>query len=399
MPAGLTESPRRARNFAARQPVSRNGKSYTMKALALVPGSTNLRLVDRPEPAVNRPDEVKLRVLRVGICGTDREEAKGGRARAPDGHEDLVIGHEMLGQVVDVGGDVTSVKAGDHALFTVRRGCGKCLPCAMNRSDMCRTGEYRERGIWGLDGYEAESVVDTETYLVPVPAEIAGIGVLLEPLSVVEKAIDEAVRVQAARLPDAAADPDWLSGKKCLVAGLGPIGLLASLVLRLRGAEVYGLGDEDEDTVKPGWLTGIGGHYVDDRKVPADKLAGSVGAMDLIVEGIGVPRLILDLLDALALNGIYAMTSVPGGEGDVQIAAGELVRRLVLQNQVVAGSVNASRGHFQMAVRDLVNAHLRWGDHVAGLITHRYHFTDFAAAMEKHGHDEMKAVVEWASPG
>ena len=171
-----------------------------MKALALLTGTKDIRLVDRPEPELAAPDEIKVRVLRVGICGTDREEASGGRALPPEGAKELVIGHEMFGQVVDAGKNVTLVKPGDLAVFTVRRGCGECLPCLMNRSDMCRTGKYRERGIWGLDGYQAEFVVDREEYVVRVPAELEPVGVLAEPLSVAEKAIDELVRIQSARL-------------------------------------------------------------------------------------------------------------------------------------------------------------------------------------------------------
>ena len=111
-----------------------------MKAISVVPGTKTVRLVDRPEPSISVPDEIKVRVLRVGICGTDREEAAGGRAQAPPSHEDLVLGHEMFGQVVETGRGVKQVKPGDYAVFTVRRGCGKCRPCAMNRSDMCQTG-------------------------------------------------------------------------------------------------------------------------------------------------------------------------------------------------------------------------------------------------------------------
>ena len=134
-----------------------------MKAIAIVPGTAGSRLVDRPEPPIAAPDDVKVRVIRVGICGTDREEVSGGRAQAPDGQRELVIGHEMLGQVVSVGSSVTSVRPGDHAAFTVRRGCGACPSCLMNRADMCQTGRYRERGIRGLDGYQTEYVVDRDS--------------------------------------------------------------------------------------------------------------------------------------------------------------------------------------------------------------------------------------------
>ena len=160
-----------------------------MKAIAIVPGTAGSRLVERPEPSITKPDEVKVRIIRVGICGTDREEVSGGRAQAPDGQTELVIGHEMLGQVVSAGSSVTRVKAGDYAVFTVRRGCGECACCLMNRTDMCQTGKYRERGIRGLDGYQTEYVVDQEQYIVRVPPELEPVGVLMEPLSVVEKAI------------------------------------------------------------------------------------------------------------------------------------------------------------------------------------------------------------------
>jgi len=248
-----------------------------MKAIAIIPSTRTVRLVDRPEPSINAPDQVKVRILRVGICGTDREEAGGGRALAPSGQSDLVIGHEMFGQVVAAGQAVTRVQPGDYAVFTVRRGCGKCLPCAINRSDMCRTGDYRERGIWGLDGYQAEYVIDQEQYLVHVPQDLEPIGVLAEPLSVAEKAIDEAVHLQFARLADAASTPDWLQDRRCLVAGLGPIGLLAALALRLRGADAYGLDVVDANTVRPQWLAKIGGQYIDARQVPPDKIDDALG--------------------------------------------------------------------------------------------------------------------------
>src|SRR5512140_3104366 len=129
-----------------------------MKAIANTTNTSELKLVERPEPELAGDDEVKMRVLRVGICGTDREEAAGGRSKPPAGQKELVIGHEMFGQVIETGKSVTRVAKGDFAVFTVRRGCGKCLACTMNRSDMCQTGEYTERGIWGQDGYQTEVV-------------------------------------------------------------------------------------------------------------------------------------------------------------------------------------------------------------------------------------------------
>lgn len=367
-----------------------------MKSIAIVPGSEKIYLTDRQEPSISAPDEVKLKVLRVGICGTDREEVSGGRSKAPKGQQDLVIGHEMLGQVLEAGAAVERVKPGDLAVFTVRRGCGKCLPCKMNRPDMCRTGEYHERGIWGLDGYQSEYVVDKEQYIVRVPKELEAVGVLSEPLSVAEKAIDESVRVQFARLPDAPATPDWLHGRTCLVAGLGPIGLLAALALRLRGAQVYGLDIVDTGSARPQWLTEIGGQYIDGRKVPADKVDDRLGAMALIFESTGVASLEFNLLDALASDGIYVLTGIPGGDRPLQISGAKLIRQLVLDNQAMLGSVNAARDHFQMAVEDLAAAHLKWGGHVEKLITHRHPYSDFQSAFSEHPANEIKTVIEWS---
>jgi glucose 1-dehydrogenase len=370
-----------------------------MKAIAIVPGTAGSRLVDRPEPSITTPDEVKVRIIRVGICGTDREEMSGGRADAPEGQKELVIGHEMFGQVVSVGSSVTRVKPGDYAVFTVRRGCGECPCCEMNRADMCQTGKYRERGIHGLDGYQTEFVVDQEPYIVQVPGELEPVGVLMEPLSVVEKAIDEALRVQTVRCPDAAITPAWLHGRRCLVAGLGPVGLLAAMVLRLRGGEVYGLDVVDSNTARPKWLGVIGGSYIDGRQVPADQVEKKIGAMDFILDATGVAALEFNLLDALGLNGMYVLTGIPGGDRPLRIPGAELIRQLVLSNQVMLGSVNAARGHFQMAVDDLAQAHLRWGDQIAGLITNRLSPEQFAASKDQHQPDVIKEVIEWWQPG
>jgi threonine dehydrogenase-like Zn-dependent dehydrogenase len=366
-----------------------------MRAIAVIPGTKTVRLVDRPEPSIAGSDEIKLRVLRVGICGTDREEAAGGRAKAPPSYDDLVLGHEMFGQVADVGRAVTKVAPGDYAVFTVRRGCGRCRSCAMNRSDMCQTGLYSERGIWALDGYQTEYVVDQEQYVVRVAPDLEAVGVLAEPFSVAEEAISEAVHLQLTRLPDSATSLDWLSGKRCLVAGLGPIGLLAALSLRLRGGEVWGLDVVDPGTPRPRWLGVIGGHYLDGREIMPEHCIDQIGTFELIFEATGIASLEFDLLDVLAINGVYAVTGIPSGDRPLTLSGAEFMRRLVLRNQVMVGSVNASRDHFQLAVNDLVRAEARWPQRVADLMTHRHPYEDFESAFQHHGADEIKVVLEW----
>jgi glucose 1-dehydrogenase len=351
-------------------------------------------LVERPEPQISTADQVKMKVVRVGICGTDREEYSSGRAVVPAGAQELVIGHEMIGQVVQTGAAVTRVQPGDYAAFTVRRGCGQCPPCLMNRSDMCETHKYVERGIYGADGFEAEYVVDSEQYVVKVPAALQPVGVLCEPLSVCEKGIDTAVRMQAARIPGA--DISWLAGRRCLVCGLGPIGLLAALALRLRGATVYGTDIVDSASARPQWLQKIGGQYVDGRDVPSDKIGQTLGPMDLIFEASGVPAVAFNLIMALDFNGVMIYVGVAGGEHPLQIAGDAVLRQMVLRNLLLVGTVNASRDHFQMAVDDLVRARLMWGNHIDSLITNRHSYADFATALTEHTPDEIKVVIEWA---
>lgn len=365
-----------------------------MKALAITPGTSELTLIDRPEPQLTKPNQIIAKVLQVGICGTDREEAAGGRADAPSGSTQLVIGHEMFCQVLRVGADVTVAKPGDFGVFMVRRPCGTCPSCIAHRSDMCLSGNYTERGIKGADGFQQELVVDDEAFFLPVPAAIRHLGVLTEPTSVGEKAIDEAVRIQAARLPDI--DPaTWLQGKRTLVVGLGPIGLLAVAILRLRGAEVIGLDIVDADNIRAKTLRAFGGQYVDGRQVKTLDLDDTLGQIDLIFEATGVAQLEFDLIDALGINGVYVLTGIPAGDRPVTMQPGSLMQQLVLKNQVLLGSVNAGYEHYRMAIEDLEAASEKYPDAMANIITDRHPYTDFAQVLLHHGADEIKCVLEW----
>lgn len=366
-----------------------------MKAIAIVPGTTNVSLINTEEPTITASDEVKIKILQVGICGTDREEVSGGRADAPAGKNELIIGHEMFGEVVEVGSSIQKVKKGDYGVFMVRRGCGKCSACLNERSDMCYTGEYTERGIKGADGFQAEFVVDKEQYLVKVPEEMKEIGVLTEPMSVAAKAIDEAIIIQQARLKGFENQENWLKGKRTLVAGIGPIGLMAAFALRLRGAEVIGIDIVDEDSLRPQILKQIGGRYVDGRKVKVTDLDDVCGEADFIFEATGIATLQIQLLDALANNGIYVVTGIPGGDRPLSIEAGQLLQQLVLKNQVFLGSVNASIYHYQMAVEDLRACLQQWPEAINAVITEKISYQDFDKVIHQHTADEIKIVVEW----
>jgi threonine dehydrogenase-like Zn-dependent dehydrogenase len=367
-----------------------------MKAIAIIPGKGAVHLADFEEPQVKEPNEVKLKVIEVGICGTDREEVAGGRADAPAGEKELIIGHEMLGKVVETGSSVRTVKKGDYAVFMVRRPCNKCPMCHKGRSDMCLTGDYTERGIKGRHGFQSEFVVDSEEFIIPVPSAISDIGVLTEPMSVVEKAIDESFILQSSRLPGISSD-NWLKGRKALVAGIGPIGLLACFILKLRGAEIYGLDIVDESSPRPGILKEIGGKYINGKMLNTDKIDDTFGGMDFILEATGIAKLEFQLLDALGLNGIYVLTGIPSGERPITLLGSDLMRQMVLQNQIMFGSVNAAMKHYRDAVADLEKIKSKWEKSISRIITEKVFVNKFTDVLLEHSPEEIKTVISWSN--
>jgi threonine dehydrogenase-like Zn-dependent dehydrogenase len=366
-----------------------------MKAITVVPQTTNVELKTVADPAIISPNQIKMQVWEVGVCGTDREEAEGGRAEAPAGKKDLVMGHEMFGQVMETGTGVHTVSVGDYGVFTVRRGCGQCAACLKNRSDLCLSGNYTERGIKGADGYQAQYVVDHEQFFIKVPSEIINIGVLTEPMSVAAKAIDEAVIIQRARLQDILSNENWLNGKKALVAGLGPIGLMAAFALRLHGAHVTGLDIVDPSTLRVDILKQIGGNYIDGRTVQTTDIDEVFGEFDFVFEATGIEKLQIQLIDTLGSNGIYVATGISGGNRPLTMQAGELMNQLVLKNQVVLGSVNASIAHYKMAVDYLQQSLQQWPDAITKVITRRVPYSSFQHSLFTHNAEDIKLVVEW----
>jgi threonine dehydrogenase-like Zn-dependent dehydrogenase len=259
---------------------------------------------------------------------------------------------------------------------------------------MCETGEYTERGIKGSHGFQAEYVVDKEEFLIPVPSEISDIGVLTEPMSVVVKAIDEAFQLQSSRMPGLERN-NWLRDKKALVAGIGPIGLLAAFLLQLQGAKVFGLDIVDESSRKAQILKEIGGTYINGLQVSADIIDDRYGKMDFVLDATGIAKLEFQLLDALGTNGIYVLTGIAAGNRPLPVFSSTLMQQLVLKNQVMFGSVNASIRHYYDAVDNLVLIKRKWGDTIHQLITGRVPYTGFKDVILGDHKDDIKMLIEW----
>jgi threonine dehydrogenase-like Zn-dependent dehydrogenase len=364
-----------------------------MKALAVFPSSREVRLIDQPEPVISGPTQVKLRILEAGICGTDREITSFHYGTPPVNSPYLIIGHEALGEVIDVGSGVTGLAPGDLAVLTVRRPCphDRCAPCRKGRQDFCITGDFTERGIKGAHGYMTEFVVDDEQYMVKVPKELREVAVLIEPLTVGEKAAEQ-VRILAQRLPGRLQfDPSHL---RAVVIGAGPIGLLGAMKLvdGKWNTYVYYRGKADSPNVKI--VSAIGAHFISSVEHPPADLAKIVGNISLVYEATGVAKLSFDVLSVLGVNGVYIFTGVPGVKGPVEIDAERIMRNLVLNNQVICGTVNAGRDSFEEGVRDLASFMQRFPAAVHDLITGRVTLDDARDAVLAKG--GIKSVITFA---
>ena len=316
-----------------------------MRALTVNPAKKTLRLAERPPPRAPKNTEVLLRILDVGICGTDREIASFEYGEPPPGAEDFVLGHEALAEVIAVGPNVTSFQPGELAVPTVRRPCSspRCPACRAGRQDFCITNEFSERGIVRADGYLAEQVLEEERYLVEVPQALREVAVLVEPLSVVSKAAEEYAVIHSRFAFEA-------PRSRGLVLGAGAIGLLGAMTMRAAGFETYVFSREPEDTPRAALIGSLGCHYVSSGRTPVERLRERIGAMDMIFEAVGVPQVAWGALPALAANGIYALTGVPAlGEpvpGDLR----RWMRDIVLNNQLIFGTVNAGRSAYEQSV-------------------------------------------------
>ena len=346
-----------------------------MKAVAVVPSIRTIHLVDHPEPTIATATQVKLRMLEVGVCGTDREICAFEYGTPPDGSPHLVLGHEALAEVVEIGAAVDRVRLGDLVVPMVRRACGheRCLACSAGRQDFCYTGDFRERGIKGAHGFLTEYVVDDQQFLNVVPHRLREVAILVEPLTIAEKALIEIWGVQQ-RLPWACPVIPGKNGGSChkaVVLGAGPVGLLGAMALRAHDFETYVYSREKAPNPKAALVAAVGARYLSSEELNIEQLAAEVGNIDVVYEASGASQLSFEMMRVLGTNAVFVFTGVPGRKGPVQVDTDLIMRNLVLKNQVVFGTVNAGRDAFEAAVRDLELFLERWPQALRSLITAR----------------------------
>ena len=343
-----------------------------MKAGAVFPAQRRVDIVTLDEPRVCAPTQVKLRILEVGVCGTDREICQFHHGTPPHGAEFLVLGHESLAEVVETGSEVRRFRPGDLVVPMVRLPClhERCAACRGGRQDFCYTGDFLERGIKQAHGFLTDFVVDEESWLSPVPMELREVAVLVEPLTIAEKALAEICCVQQ-RLPYPR------SGQRAVVLGAGPVGLLGAMALVNAGFQTYIYSRELVPNERAEVAAAIGATYVSSQSQSVEQLAQEVGTIDVVYEAIGASQTAFDLLRVLGADAVFCFTGVPRHGQPITIDLHRLMHDLVLKNQAVLGTVNAGRDAYRAAVQDLGTFYRRWPHAVRALITGRHAIEEF----------------------
>jgi len=336
-----------------------------MKAVAVIPGTPNsVHLTDTPMPKVSDIPGgrgVLVKVLQVGVDATDREINEALYGNPPTGFNYLIIGHESFGQVVEVGLDVKDLQPGDLVSCTVRRP-GTSIYDQIGRNDVTSEETYYERGINLRHGYMTEYFVDDVEFMVKVPKKLKHLGVLSEPASVCAKAIEQAYLAQQ-RLQV------WRP-QRAFVLGSGQIGILASMMLRLRGLEVYTLARGKGPNRKSEIVAAFGANYISTQEQSMVGLAKAVGKPDLIIEATGNSTIAFQAMEVLNLNGVLVWTSITGGNHSATIPADKINLEWVLGNKLLVGSVNGNRYHFEAGITALAQAELTYPGVTERILTH-----------------------------
>ena len=337
-----------------------------MKAIAVLPGQPgSAHLAELPMPSLNDipgGTGVLVKVIRVGVDGTDREINAAEYGAAPEGYPFLVIGHESFGRVEAVGPNVHFLRPGDYVVATVRRP-GRSIYDSIGLQDMTTDDMYYERGINLRHGYLTEYYVEDEQFVVKVSRGLKDVGVLLEPMTVAQKGITQADEIQR-RLKV------WRP-RRAAVMGSGTLGLLASLVLRLRGLDVTTFGRTPAPYLNSDLLADIGARYISTAEQSITAAADIHGPFDLVFEGTGSSAVVFESMQSVAKNGVLVLSSITGGAHRLEIPADKINLDFVLGNKVMVGTVNASRDNFESGVRDMAHAESEYPGWLRRLLTHR----------------------------
>jgi glucose 1-dehydrogenase len=373
-----------------------------MRAVAALYGSREVRVIDVEPPKIAEPTDVLLRVLDVGVCGTDREICAFEYGTPPLGEDHLILGHECLAFVEAVGPDVAVLAPGDLVVPSVRRPCDDrtCAACRAGHQDFCYTTGFKERGIKGAHGFMAEYAVEEARYLTRVPPALRGFAVLTEPLTIAQKALAQVFALMAHRPPFLApGTPPAARGQglRAVVLGAGPVGLLGAISLVTAGFTTTVYSRERPPSPKVDLVEAIGASYRSSAITTFEELADELGNIDLVYEAAGNSSFALGGLGVLGTNGVYVLTGVPGEQALAEADAARLMRDMVLRNQVLLGTVNAGTDAFSAAIDELQRFATRRPGVAETMLAGRVVPEDVAALVSGH-QVGVKSVVSFGPP-
>jgi threonine dehydrogenase-like Zn-dependent dehydrogenase len=336
-----------------------------VKAIAVTPGKPNsIHLEEVPKPALDDVPEgrgVLVRVLRVGVDGTDKEINAAEYGNAPEGDEFLIIGHENFGVVEDVGPEVPdTIRPGTYVVSSVRRP-GSSIYGKIGLQDFTTDDVYYERGINLLHGYLTEYYVEDASYVFPLPQALREVGVLLEPTTVAEKGVNHAFEIQR-RLKV------W-EPRRALILGSGTIGLLMALAARLRGLELTVASLPTPPYRNSDLVEELGGVYFSTQDADLAAISEQRGPFDLIMDATGFSPVIWEAAEILGKNGVLVLSSITGGDRTAEINSDKINQSFVLGNKVMVGTVNASPADFRSGVDDLIKAEALFPGWLSQLLT------------------------------
>lgn len=352
-----------------------------MKAVAVFPHTREIKLIDHQEPMITGPLQVKVRMLEVGVCGTDKDLCAFTFGSPPPGSEYFILGHESLGEVVEIGSQVSKVLPGDLVVMVVRHPCNEssCLPCRSGRQDLCASFAYTERGIQAAHGFMTEYIVDDEQFVYKVPPVLRDVAVLVEPLTIAEKGLERAWQIEDTFPWLQGLPPEQRGrGRNAVVLGAGPVGLLGMMMLVQAGYTTYVYSRSQTPNPKADLVAAVGATYVSTESIPVDQFVDRVGHIDIVYEAMGAGSVPLALLERLGPNGIFVFGGGPGHSERRHEELGRTLGHLIPKNQVVLGTVNASYQAFTDAIRDLEIFLQRWPDALPAMISGRYPLERYA---------------------
>ncbi|MEO8147503.1 MAG: glucose 1-dehydrogenase [Bacteroidia bacterium] len=366
-----------------------------MKAVAVYPGKKNsvhLRHDVQKPKVTDIPNGrgVLVKILNIGVDGTDKEIVNCEYGAPPPGSDYLICGHETFGVVIETGENVKEFKKGDYVVTTVRRP-GMSIYDKIGNYDMTTDENYFEHGINLLHGFLTEYYVEDPEYIIKVPVGLKNIAVLTEPISIVEKGIEQAFELQR-RLKV------W-KPKKAAVLGAGPIGLLATLVLRLKGIETTTIARKQSGYLNSDIVEAMGARYISSANHTLMEITKEDGPYDLIFEATGFSPFVFEGMNILGKNGVLILSSVTGGGRNVSIPSDKINLGFVLGNKVVVGTVNASREYFEMGIKDFAHAEVMWPGLLNKFLTHKVKGIENYEEMYKilfEGNDLIKVYLEIA---